>query len=82
MQFNLPAKVNSFDKSSISILNQILEYIERRLRNEPKQVTFATNMNTDVAGDKREIVYCNTDDKLYVCTTTGNAGSAVWSPLN
>ena len=48
----------------------------------PPTVTFSTNMNTDVAGTESELVYCSTDSKVYVCTTTGAAGSAVWAALN
>ena len=48
----------------------------------PPTVTYSTNMNTDVAGTAPEIVYCSTDSKAYICTTTGAVGSAVWAALN
>ena len=47
-----------------------------------RQVTYSTNMNTDVAGKTKEIVFCSTDSKFYGCTSGGVAGSATWAALN
>ena len=48
----------------------------------PKQVSYSTNMDTDVAGTEGEIVYCTTDNKFYGCTVTGAAGSATWAAFH
>ena len=51
-------------------------------RFRPGAVTYTTSMNADVAGTIQDIVYCTTDNKVYVCTATGGAGAATWAALN
>jgi hypothetical protein len=82
MQFNIPRNIRKFDDKNVVILQQIFDYIQTRLQNFPQYVTYTTNMNTDIAGSQRDIVYCTNDNKLYVCTTGGTVGSTVWSALN
>jgi hypothetical protein len=47
-----------------------------------RQVTYTTDMNTDVAGGTGEIAFCSTDSKFYGCTSGGPAGSATWAALH
>jgi hypothetical protein len=42
---------------------------------------FAGNPNTHVAGALNDLTYDTTDGILWVCTTAGNAGSAVWTQV-
>ena len=84
MDFKIPYNIQKFDKDGLVILNQVIDYMNNRLQQRTKLdfVTYTTNMNTDIAGEEGQLVYCSNDNKAYVCTTTGVAGSAVWSALN
>lgn len=82
MQFNLPNRIRKFDKHNLAILQLILDYIEKRLQNEPRTVTFTVSMDNDVAGNTKDIVFCSTDSHFYGCTSGGVAGSATWKQLD
>jgi hypothetical protein len=82
MQFKIPYRIRNWKDDNATIFNLIIEYIEKRLQDEPRTVTYATNMNTDVAGITKEIVFCSTDNKFYGCTSGGPAGSCTWVAFN
>ncbi len=42
-------------------------------------LTFAGNPNGSVAGTTYQFLWDTTDSELWICTTTGNAASAVWT---
>ena len=80
------------DKSLVAWITRFVTHLNQvyiKMRSEilysshPRQVTYTTNMNTDIAGIVPEIVYSTADSKYYGCTTTGKvAGTAVWAALN
>jgi len=82
MDFNLPNRVIKFDDHNVATFNIIIDYMEKKLRGWPMKVTFTTNMDTDVAGNTRDIVFCTTDSHFYGCTVGGAAGSATWKQLD
>ena len=84
MKFNPPySRLSKFDETGLSRLNQILDYIMRRLRDYPDiTVTYSVSMDNDVAGNTGDIVFCTTDNKFYGCTSGGAAGSATWAAFH
>jgi len=84
MTFKIPFRLTKFDEQNITIINQIIDYINRFFKERIKgeQVTFTTSMNADVAGEVGDIVRCSTDNKFYGCTVSGVAGSATWVSFN
>lgn len=44
-------------------------------------LTYAGNPNTHLAGVLNWLCYDTTDKALYICTTAGNASSAVWQSI-
>jgi hypothetical protein len=82
MKFNIPRRIRDWKKDNATIFNLIIDYIEKRLQDEPRTVTYSANMNTDVAGITKEIVFCSTDSKFYGCTSGGPAGTATWVAFN
>jgi len=57
-------------------------YLTNDLLFMPRDVTYSTDMDTDVVGSQREIVFCTTDSIFYGCTSGGAKGSATWKALN
>jgi len=47
---------------------------------KPRQASYATGMNDDVAGTEGELVYCTTDNTFYGCTVSGDP--ATWAALH
>ena len=45
----------------------------------PAISSYAGNPNTHVAGALNDLVYDSTGNEVWICTTAGNAGSAVWT---
>ena len=83
IDFRLPhARIAKLDDTGLAQLNRDLLYIMTQLQNYPRQVTFSTNMNTDVSGLTGELVFATTDTKFYGCTSGGKIGSATWAALN
>ncbi len=84
MDFKIPSRIIEFNKANVPIINRIFDYITSRLsqRTSADEVTFSTNMNTDVAGKVGDIVRCSSDNKFYGCTVGGVAGSATWVSFN
>ncbi len=66
------------------VLNRILDYLNNYFGNriQAQDVSYSTNMDTDVAGEAGDIVLCSTDDTFYGCTDGGVVGSATWVALH
>ena len=83
-QFKIPFKITKFDDKNVSIINQIIGYLNRYFIERPQApvVVYTTNMNTDVGGEAGDIVRCSTDNKFYGCTVAGSVGNATWVAFN
>lgn len=82
--FRINGRISKFNDANVPIINNVIKYLNTYFRQRmwANEVTYTTNMNTDIAGDAGEIVRCSTDNKFYGCTVSGVAGSATWVALN
>lgn len=84
MNFKIPFRITKLDSAGLSQLNQIFDYLNQYFQQftQVQQVTYTTNMNTDIAGNKGDIVLATNNSKFYGCTDGGTTGNATWVAFN
>ncbi len=83
VDFSIRQRLTKFDDHNLSVLNNILDSIQLQIRkNIVKDVTSTTNMDTDIAGNQKDLAFDSRDSTIYVCTVSGEAGSATWVALH